>query len=126
MKGCTYTVRKKKRRVIFLFIGMLFHLSTKAFLLVRGWLGDSDAFLSFCQDRPTNALLATNLTVWWPFQWGDVIICQKNPNKLWPYVAGHCPTVNSADAAVQVCCTNAPANLSINNMHNCLFSLCQK
>ena len=63
----------------------------KHFLIMRGWLEDSDASLPFCPERPTNALWGTNLGCMVASSVGRRYCLPENPDKLWLHVAGHFP-----------------------------------
>ena len=65
---------------------------TKHFLIVRGLLG-------ILARSPTNALWGTNLDCM--VASGTMLFFDRNPDKLWVHVAGHCPAVKSADVAAR-------------------------
>ena len=68
---------------------------------MRGWLGNSDASLLFCPDRPTNALWGTNLDFIVANPMGGCYCLPENPDKLWLHEARHCPVVKKADVAAR-------------------------
>ena len=55
----------------------------------------------FCPERPTNALLGTNLYCMVASPVGPCYSLPKNPDKLRLHVARHFPAVKSADIAAQ-------------------------
>ena len=64
-------------------------------------MGDSNASLPFCLDRPKTALWGTNLDCMVASPVGRFYCLPENPNKLWLPVAGHCSVVKSADVAAR-------------------------
>ena len=71
------------------------------FLIVRGWLENSDTSLPFCPDHPTNALWGTNLDCMMASPVERCYCLPENPVKLLLHVVEHCPAVKSHDVAAR-------------------------